>query len=157
MSGESVGTRWTTDDFEELGWHDSNVHGLFLRSDQSTWTSDFILDIDYILRWICEENQPYRFLVAPATLVFHGMSEFAIKSANICFGELFEIDRIDREKINEFTYLWTIVLHGSPEGGFIKFQAHGFTQTLRQTPIESDEQTLDTSQRVSLLKEPFDP
>ena len=42
---------WSTEDFEQLSWHDVHVHGIKL---EEFWpdngSADLLLDIDYILR-----------------------------------------------------------------------------------------------------------
>lgn len=43
---------WTHDDFEEMSWHDSNIYGLTIERNEDNFTTDFLLDIDYIFKWV---------------------------------------------------------------------------------------------------------
>ena len=65
MSGEQ--TLWTERDFDRLSWHDTHFHGFSLREgDYGSGT--LILDMDFILEWLCEEDGRCNFRIAPADL-----------------------------------------------------------------------------------------
>ena len=69
---------YTEADFDRLSWHDCHIWGIELRAgdpDDGDWTSDLVLDIDFIVEWICGTGGGGRFRVAPATLVFHGVTD----------------------------------------------------------------------------------
>lgn len=69
LEGRAV---WTDADFDQLGWHDASVHAVGFEPRDGSPVSDLLLDIDYIVRWLkpVPPEPNYRFLVAPATLVF---------------------------------------------------------------------------------------
>ena len=153
------------DDFEKFSWHDCRIWGLEFQSgdpDEGDWTSDLIVDIDFILEWICRlEGAPTQFRVAPATLAFHGVTDLKINidwvstGFQVALQEIF-IDRIDREPIQDQKifldrpyYKWTIRLN-SPKQGEIVFGAVEFTQTLRAEPILTDKQSLALRYRKKL-------
>jgi hypothetical protein len=46
--------------------------------DGRDWTSDLALDIDCIVEWICGVGGGGQCRVAPATLVFHGVTDLKI-------------------------------------------------------------------------------
>ena len=69
------------EDFDRLSWHDCSLWGLELRviePDDDQGTSDLALDIDFVVEWLCGVDGPARFRVAPATLVFHGVTGLCI-------------------------------------------------------------------------------
>ena len=59
---------WTDADFEQMGWHDSQIYAFAFLSE----TNEFVLDVDYILRWVqpASDETHFKFWVSPATLVF---------------------------------------------------------------------------------------
>lgn len=152
---------WTEADFDDVCWHDCHVWGIQFRSgapDRGDWTSDLILDLDFICEWRCG-GDGCKFLVAPALLTFHGVTAPKITidwGASSLIHELSiaEIHRksvaagaIDASKPN---FRWTILANW-PESGEITFFAHGFTQTLRSQPVLLDEQRFSFEARQHLL------
>ena len=137
-------------------WHDNVVYGLaFDRGDPDAgdWRSDLVLDIDHIVEWLCDAPDEIRFRVAPATLTFHDVTDFAIAVDQGDSGgrnALFEwsIDRVERQPLDrpEDYWRWTIHLH-APPGGSIAFGASGFTQTETVQAILVDEQRLPAGLR----------
>jgi hypothetical protein len=114
------------------------------------------LDIDFIVEWICVTSGPTQFRVAPATLVFHGITDPRI---NIDWGRSgfqvslnpASIDRVERELIqhqkvylDRSYYRWRIGLNW-PDSSEIAFGAVGFTQTLRAEPVLTERQHLSLS------------
>jgi hypothetical protein len=161
-----VPTIHTVADFEGLSWHDCHIWGLELRAgapEEDDWTSDLALDLDFIADWLCGVDGATRFRVAPATLVFHGVSDLRIaidwgrSDFQVALHDA-SIDRIDREPVADQKvyrdrpyYRWTIRFNW-PRGGEIGFGAVGFTQTLHAEPVLSDAQRLSPSQRSRLLR-----
>lgn len=155
---------YTESDFDQLSWHDCHFWRLELRAgdpDEGDWTSDLILDIDFIVEWLCGVDGGAQFRVAPAVLVFHGVTDLSI---NIDWGDsgfrsaLHEvsIDRIERERVREQKvyldrpyYSWRILLNW-PKSGAITFGAVGFTQTLVSETVLTDQQRLSRRERHSL-------
>jgi hypothetical protein len=149
------------DGFDPLSWHDCHVWGIALRAgdaESGDWTSDLVLDIDYIVEWICAADGGARFRVAPATLVFHGATDLRVaveqetQGAQVALHP-WSIDRIERASVAEQKvyldrpyYRWRIALNW-PRGGEIEFGAWGFTQALRAEPVVSGRQLLTRLQR----------
>jgi hypothetical protein len=47
---------YTDADFDRLSWHDCHIWAVELHAgnpDDKDWTSDLVLDIDFIVDWIC--------------------------------------------------------------------------------------------------------
>ena len=63
---------WTHDNFEEMGWHDANIYGMSIEKNDDNWTADFLLDIDYIFKWVnpVPPAETFTFWVAPCTVIF---------------------------------------------------------------------------------------
>ncbi|MFQ5992883.1 MAG: hypothetical protein ACE5NA_10655 [Nitrospiraceae bacterium] len=155
---------YTESDFDQLSWHDCHIWRFEVRAgdpDEGDWTSDLVLDIDFIVEWLCGVDGGAQFRVAPAVLVFHGVTDLSI---NIDWGDsgfrsaLHEvsIDRIERERVREQKvyldrpyYSWRILLNW-PKSGAITFGAVGFTQTLVSETVLTDQQRLSRRERRSL-------
>ncbi|MGH2360946.1 MAG: hypothetical protein ACRDGM_10465 [bacterium] len=158
---------YTEPDFERLSWHDCDIWGLEFRvgePDEGDWTSDLVLDIDFIVEWLCGVSGDTQFRVAPAALAFHGVTDPRI---NIDWGSSgfqaalhgVSIDRIERERVRAQKvyldrpyYSWRILLSW-PKGGEIAFGAVGFTQTLLAEPVLMDKQHLSLLERSRLTRQ----
>jgi hypothetical protein len=159
-------TKYTEADYERLSWHDCTIWGLDFRigdPEEGDWTSDLVLDIDFIVEWICGDRGACQFRVAPATLVFHGVTDPRIK---MDWGDSgfqvalygVSIDGIERERVQEQKvyldrpyYSWKIRL-SLPHAGEIAFGAVGFTQTVQAEPVLTSEQQLSLRERDRLRK-----
>ena len=153
-------------EFESFSWHDCHIWGLELRVGEpevQDWTSDLALRIDFILEWICGIGGGGQFRVAPAELVFHGVTDPRI---SITWGDgrgqqslhLASIDRIERDLVADAKvfldrpyYRWRILLNW-PAGGEIAFGATDFTQTLLGPALLTDQQPLTRTERSRLLE-----
>jgi hypothetical protein len=163
----------TESDFENLSWHDCTIWGLALRIGDPTeddWTSDLVLDIDFIAEWVRGEacDRPgegactLQFRVAPATLTFHGVTDLRVQLQSPSSGfqlvpPLISIHAIKRERVQNQRvhldrpyYSWTIDLHKSMTGGAISFGAVGFVQVLRAEPLLSKNQNLTLRERRAI-------
>ena len=152
---------YTESDFERLSWHDRHIWGIELRAGdprEGDWTSDLALDIDFIVDWLCGVGGGGQFRVAPATLVFHGVTDLKIKidwgdsGFRVSLHEV-SVDRIEREAVRDQKvhldrpyYSWRIKLNW-PESGEIAFGPVGFTQTLRAEAVLKDQQRLSLRER----------
>lgn len=157
----------THTDFDATSWHDNYVYGLKIDIgdiEAGDWRSELVFDIDHITEWVKDDNGTIRFQVAPATLVFHHVTDLKLA---IDWGDsghrtaLHEasIGHIERAQIADQQicfdrpyYRWLIALNW-PAGGEISFGASGYTQTLRCAPILHDEQKLSVSLRTSLASD----
>ena len=155
---------YTEANFDRLSWHDCHIWGVELRAgdpDDGDWTSDLALDLDFIVEWICGVGAGGQFRVAPATLVFHGVTDPKI---NIDWGASgfqvsphpASIDNIERELIRNQKvhldrpyYSWRIRLNW-PESSEIALGAVGFTLTLRAEPLLAEKQYLSLKARSRL-------
>lgn len=143
---------WTTEDYDELSWHDVHVHGFrFDNFKPDNGSADLILDIDYILKWD-NSSDHFLFTVCRAELRFHdvfGLTinvDYATPTAGMC---PFSIDGIERELL-EFSpghtsYRWRIPVNWP--SGQLEFQAPSFVQQLMGEPREQTEQALMTDGR----------
>jgi hypothetical protein len=59
---------WTDAQFDEMSWHDNPVHGLRIVEGPYE-AGELILDLDYILEWIKDE-EGFRFRTPPTHLRF---------------------------------------------------------------------------------------
>src|SRR5512142_25972 len=62
-------------------WHDNLVYGMHLRCadpERNVWRSELVLDIDHIVEWVPQSGGGMRFLMAPATVIFHDVSELKV-------------------------------------------------------------------------------
>jgi hypothetical protein len=159
-------TTCTHAEFERLSWHDCAIWGFELHPpdpDAGDWTCDLVLDIDFIVEWLCAVGREdrTRFRVAPATLRFHAVSDLRIAvqwgSSGVTLHEA-SIDRIEREPIAPAPpmgprHRWRIALNWPPSGEIV-FEADGFTQTLRAEPIVTDRQSLTRRARMPMSPVP---
>lgn len=143
-------TTWDTDDFESMSWHDNHVHGIQLLNGEYG-AGEIHLDLDHILEWRKSETGEIQFIIAPATLIFHEITDFRIsidyKTAGAAMGA-FSIDGITRRSEDRERYtatIWTIPVN-FPDGE-IEFEAAGFSQSLRSAPITCGKQWLTSHER----------
>jgi hypothetical protein len=156
---------YTEADFEALSWHDCHISGFEIRVgdvEAGDWTSDLALELDFIVEWLCAVDGGGQFRVAPATLVFHGVTDLRLHIDDGLSGfqaSLHElsIDGIERALIRDQKvfldrpyHAWTIRLNW-PHGGEIAFGAVGFTQTLRAEPVLTEQQRLSRQERIRLI------
>lgn len=155
----------TEADFERLSWHDCHIWGVEFAvgdADEGDWTSDLVLDIDFIIEWVRSAGG-VQFRVAPATLVFHGVTDprISINWGSSGFQTALHpvsIDRIERDRItNQKVFLdrpyysWRIILNW-PKNGFISFGAVDFTQTQLAEPVLIERQHLTLRERRARVK-----
>jgi hypothetical protein len=139
---------WTEEDFERMGWHDATVHAFAYEPD----LSEFVLDLDYILKWIrpVEDETHLSFWSAPATLVFENVSRLAIELAPFPGFEISDIDRVNAQPaeghervLGSSEWHWTLGFFN----GQISFRSTGYTQFIRRTPIPNTTQSLTLEER----------
>jgi hypothetical protein len=159
-----MATPHTEADFERLSWHDCHLWGVRFEvgdPDDGDWTSDLVLDLDFIVEWQSPGPGRFAFRVAPARLVFHGVTDprIDIRWGTGAFRTALHpasIDRIHRDRIHDQKvyldrpyFAWRIALNW-PRGGEIAFGAVGFTQTLVAEPVTLDTQHLPRGVRRRL-------
>ena len=156
---------YTEAEFDQLSWHDNTIYGFHISIgdfEKGDWRSDWVLDIDYIVEWICGTDQRCQFRVAPATMTFHhvtdlhmaidwGTSGFQAAIHEVSISHITR-SQIENQKIclDRPYYHWTLETN-FPKEGTITFGASGFTQVLRAEPVLIDKQKLSPSQRPPLF------
>jgi hypothetical protein len=143
-------------DFDGLSLHDDTIYGLRLDTADpanALWRADLVLDIDHIVEWVCGSDKRMRFRVAPVTLIFHDVTDLALAvdwgdSGHQTALHPMAIDHLAREAVADQHicldrpyWRWTITLNW-PKASRLAFGASGFTLTVREPPILSDEQQL---------------
>jgi len=152
---------WTHDDYEEMGWHDANIYGLTIEKNKDNWTSDFLLDIDYIFKWVHPSPplQTFTFWVAPCTLIFKECFDLHIDfktdggSLDLMeIADLYMKGKVEQET-NRFVYEWGIEL----QQGFINLKSYGLEQIVRQKPQHVQGQALSLDERggINFGRRPF--
>ena len=144
---------WTHSDFEKMGWHDTKIYGIAIEKNDDNFGADFLLDIDYIFKWVRPALSAgcFTFWVAPCTLIFKNCFDLCIgietRGAALGFTEM-EINDlnligvVEQEK-NKFVYHWIIDL----QGGRIELKSYGFEQIVRHKPIHVQRQSLSLEER----------
>lgn len=139
---------WTEKDFDLMDWHDATLYGVGFLPDRF----EFLLDIDYIVRWIPPDDSSYfSFSVSPATMIFENVHDLSV-----CIAEPHRAIQIQSLKRDDpkpppnaaysekgIEWKWTIDL----EFGEITFSSVGFRQLLRKRPAETSSQSLQFSER----------
>ncbi|AXG73397.1 hypothetical protein DVK85_03775 [Flavobacterium arcticum] len=143
---------WTEEDFDQMGWHDANIYGFIIRKQEEDWTSDLLLDIDYIFKWVNPHppNQFFTFWVAPCTLVFKecfnlkmdiGTENYSVSPLEI--SDFFLIKKIRPNSEGSIYYECKIELHQ----GEITFESSGFEQIVKENPKHINSQVLGLEKR----------
>lgn len=147
-----------------------NLHSCRLRGiswsvgdpDEGDWTSELTLDVDYLAEWICVGSDPCRFRVAPAQVVFSGVTDLKVHLAwgttgfqvSVSDAVIWSVDKraVAEQKIflDRPYYAWRIELQ-SPEGGEISFGATTCSVRLLSQPILKDQPRLSLKERSSLI------
>lgn len=158
-------TKYTEADFENLSWHDCVIWRItpcIPNSDVNDPTCDLALEIDFIVEWIHTDGNRFKFRVAPATLVFHGVSalhidiewdkdHFSVEMHPATIREIKrEVIRDQPACLDRPSYDWRICA-GWPDAGEIALCAVGFTQTLLAEPVLMDEQSFSLRERNRLI------
>ena len=157
---------YTEADFDELNWHDCQVWGFELRvddydeDDNPSPVSDLVLKIDYITEWLCGTDGHCHFMIAPATLVFHDVTNL---SMSMDFGQvrghriapqapdIYDIRRESPPEKDALWFHWTLELSGCSRSGSITFDATRFTQTVFGDPILCEGQRLTVADRDRMM------
>ena len=141
---------WTHEQFDEMSWHDNHVHGLrFVEGLHGT--GRLVLDLDYILEWLKEEDGAISFRVIPVSLTFVGVTglrislDYATPTAALVPFSIHAIERRIEQRERYQAQLWKIVINW-PVGEFT-FEAEGYEQRACGTPVVSSNQWLNVNQR----------
>lgn len=141
---------WTNEDFDEMSWHDNHVHALrIIEGDHGAGTLEF--DLDYIVEWLQDGHDRYRFRIIPSTLRFFEVTSLRVAldyhrpSAALGPFSIHEIKRTLEPRERYTATIWQMRFNW-PDGQ-ITFEASGFSQIGRGTPILSYEQRLHANER----------
>ena len=147
---------------DEVSWHDNLIYAIQIcapNPEHGDWRSDLVLDIDHIVEWVCGADGRVKFRVAPATLVFHDVTDLRVRldmggASPLALNEL-SIDGITKTPApppglpsSRLYHHWRIALN-LPRNGELTFGASGYTRTLRAEPLLLDEQRLAARDRPS--------
>lgn len=146
-------TKWSEVDFASMSWHDCRIHSIGWDQD-GEYQNDLVFDIDYIMEWIHDSENSFRFRVAPALLRFTEVDKLKINIA-LPFKDSLEIALINRDDLMSkgFTnFHWIIGIHHYPgnDPNVIEFDATGFTQELTGRPVVIGSQRLTKIRRTRL-------
>lgn len=145
MSSQYVSPILTTEDFNEMSWHDCPVYAFYIDYPEIS----FIMDMNYIVDWIYPDSpgRPFSHHISPATLVFHSARNLSLEVNSTT--EPLLIDVVSRTNPrptpnNKYIeYEWVISGHN----GGVNLRSIGFTQYLRSAPILKAMQRLDLADR----------
>jgi hypothetical protein len=138
---------WTTDDIDQMGWHDCPIHAIAF--DDSN--NKLLFDIDYIFKWVApSESGHYGFWIAPATLVFENVYGLAADFGSMLQQTILEFDRSNPVKPHKLSCIeydveweWTILT----VCGQITFKSVGYTQYIRKSPVYKEIQEISLEER----------
>ncbi|WP_327675115.1 hypothetical protein [Kitasatospora sp. NBC_00458] len=124
---------WDDTDFEDMGWHDATVHGLYLQP--TDLLPRLLLDLDYVVRWVHPErrSKSFSFWVAPVTLVFEEVWDLTgglDLTSGIPTLEIADLHRLTPDDGREEYPLWHVEGHEFD----LRFRSDGFRQYFRQAP-----------------------
>lgn len=139
--------KWTTGDFEQMGWHDCKIHAVAF----DEFNFRLLFDIDYIFRWVGpEEDGYYRFWISPVTLVFENVYDLDIKLGSALGTTIETIRRINPNKPRNSDFIgkdteweWNIEV----TNGQVNFKSVGYTQYIRKRPVYNKAQEIDFDER----------
>jgi hypothetical protein len=141
---------WTHHQLEEMSWHDNHVHALRI-VEGKRGAGQLILDLDYILEWVKNQDGKIQFRVLPATLTFLDVTslrislDYATPTAALGPFSIHAIGRKIEPRERYEAHVWRIQI--SWPVGEISFEASGFEQRGVGTPVLADNQCLSAEER----------
>lgn len=132
-----------------MSWHDNHVHGLRI-VEGAHGSGELVLDLDYILEWICQ-GEECKFRIVPAALRFFEVTDlritldYATPAAALGPFSIGAIERRSEARERYTAQIWKILINW-PRGE-IAFEAKGFEQRGFGEPVLSDQQWLRLEQR----------
>jgi hypothetical protein len=136
---------WSDQDFENMSWHDNPIYAFCFDENYKLY-----LDIDYIFKWVLK-GKHYKFWMAPCTLVFETVFDFAMEESAPYQLVILDITRSEpKPPKNEYytdnniiEYDWVI----ETLLGEISFSSTGFKQHVRAKPQINSQQKLSLAER----------
>ena len=152
---------WTHEDYEKMDWFDANIYGLAIEKNDENWSTDFLLDIDYIFKRVHQKPplQTSTFWVAPCTLIFKESFDLQIDFKTdgggldlMAISDFYLESKVEQEK-NRFVYEWIIEL----QQGRISLKSYGFEQIVRKKPLHVQQQVLTHTERsgINFERKPY--
>ncbi|WP_327735238.1 hypothetical protein OG749_16720 [Streptomyces nojiriensis] len=138
---------WSDADFEEMGWHDATVHGLYVQETEEVLPR-LLLDLDYLVQWVhpVPPATHFSFWVSPATLVFEDVwdleGDLGFKGT-VPDLVIDGVHRLVPDDGRQDLPLWHIEGHAFD----LKFRASGYRQYFRQAPTLRSRQALPHTER----------
>ena len=145
--------KWTHEQFSDMSWHDNHVHGLRV-VEGSHGTGELILDLDYILEWLCEMDGT-KFKIVPVNLTFLEVCDlrvsldYATPTAALSPFSIHSIERFSESRGHYVAEMWKIAINW-PKGE-ITFQAKGYEQRAIGAVVVSGSQCLLPAERNHIL------
>jgi len=139
---------WTDEDFERMGWHDSNIYSFAFYPEQY----EFALDLDYIFKWIHPKKPGgyFNYWISPVTMIFENVYDLAFDIETSSGLEIDKIRRYNQKKPKNSQYInkemewsWDIKCHE----GLISLKSIGFKMFVKSSPAFSDEQSIGLEKR----------
>jgi hypothetical protein len=146
---------WTENDFEQMGWHDTRIYSLAFFPD----TSEFAMDLDYILRWVYPQagETHFWFWVAPVTMVFENVHDIQCDIQTNTGLEIADITRENPQTPKNMEFItksteWTWNIEC--QEGLISLKAAGYNMFIRATPSLLQRQAIGVEGRggISFLR-----
>lgn len=157
MSGRA---KWTEADFDAMSWHDCQINSIGLDQD-GEWQSDLVLELDYIVEWLCGEDKRCRFRVAPALLKFTNVDNLRF-DISLKFKQplaIYHVERTELPVTGHMNYHWILKLqnYSDLKDSMIEFDATGFVQELTGKAIETESLSLTNAERAESRKGELKP
>ncbi len=138
-------TVWTDADFDQMNWHDNEVHAIALEPALPE-PGRLLLDIDYIVQWVPPQppSRLLSFWICPATLVFDPASDLTTEIDLEGFSFSLSLESVQRSGPDEHgIFEWTL----DGDRFTVGLRASGFTQYLRRAPVYSSRTGLTVDER----------
>jgi hypothetical protein len=138
-------TVWTDADFDQMNWHDNEVHAIALEPALPE-PGRLLLDIDYIVQWVPPQppSRLLSFWICPATLVFDPASDLTTEIDLEGFSFSLSLESVQRSGPGEHgIFEWTL----DGDRFTVGLHASGFTQYLRRAPVHSSRTGLTVDER----------
>ncbi len=145
--------KWTNEQFSDMSWHDNHVHG-FRVVEGPYGAGELILDLDYILEWLCEPDGT-KFKIVPVHLTFLEVCDlrvfldYATPTAALGPFSIHSIERFSESRGHYVAEMWKISINW-PKGE-ITFQAKGYEQHVTGAVVLSASQCLLPAERKHIL------
>ncbi len=142
----------TNEQSDVTSWYDNPMHA-FRIVEGVNGGGDHILDIDRIVEWALRDDGHCGFTLVASDLTFHDVTDLVISVDHVCCSAGLTPPRVrdvQRETImypNDSTGDKSPIAINWTQNSVIKFEASGFTQTVRRELIAEQRQGLPVTLR----------